>query len=168
MYSQIEARVWGSSPMVGSSLPQPDHGQHLLAAGGRGGPVDAVQLPVELEVLLGGQVGVQGRLLEDQADVAPDLVALAGHVEAGHRGRPGGGVDERAQDLDGGRLAGPVGPEEPEGLAGGHVQVDATHRLDRLVALDQAADRHRSLRLAHDTSDLSNSVRDATLTSLET
>src|SRR4029453_2866575 len=137
---------------VATALPEVDHGQDLLAALGRRGPVDAVQLPVEAQVLLGRQVGVQGRLLEDQADVAPDLVALPGHVEAGHPGRPGGGVGQGAEDLDGGRLPGPVGPEEPEGLPRPHVQVDAGHRLDLLEALDQSSDGDRRGALVHATS----------------
>ena len=40
--------------------------------------VDAVQLGVEPEVLLGGEVAVQRRVLEDQADVAAHVVALGG------------------------------------------------------------------------------------------
>jgi hypothetical protein len=137
---------------VAAALPQVDHGQHLLAALARGGPVDAVQLPVEAQVLLGGQVGVKGRLLEDQADVTADLVPLAGDVEAGHRGRAGGRVGQGAEDLDGGRLAGAVGAEEAEGLPRPHVQVDAGNGLDLLVALDQSPDGDRRRGALHRTS----------------
>ena len=38
---------------------------------------DAVQLGVQAQVALGGQVAVERGVLEDQADVAPDVVALA-------------------------------------------------------------------------------------------
>src|SRR5215211_2056095 len=120
---------------VATALPEVDHGQDLLAALAGGGPVDPVQLPVEAQVLLGSQVGVQGRLLEDEADVAAYLVAFGGHVEAGHPGRALGGVGQGAEDLDGGRLAGAVGAEKAERLPRTHVQVDAGHGLDLLVAL---------------------------------
>ena len=72
--------------------------------------------------------------------MAADLVAFAGDVEAGHPGRAFGGVGQGAEDLDGGGLARAVGPEEAEGLARPHVQVDAGHGLDLLEALDQSPD----------------------------
>ena len=53
-------------------------------------PRHAVQLAVEAQVLLGGQVRVEGRVLEDQADVAADLVALGDDVVAGDRARAAG------------------------------------------------------------------------------
>ena len=103
-----------------------------------------VESGVEAEVLLGGQVGVEGRVLEDEADVAPDLVLFGPRVVAGDRCRPGGRVRERAEDLDRRGLAGTVRPEEPEGLAPGHLEVDATYRLDLAVALGEPGDgNHR-------------------------
>ena len=45
--------------------------------GGDEARLHAVELGVQLEVLLGGQVAVERRVLEDQADVAADVVALA-------------------------------------------------------------------------------------------
>src|SRR5215217_9359706 len=152
---------------VAAAFPEVDHGQHLLAAVGGGGPVDAVQLAVEAQVLLGRQVGVEGRLLEDQADVAANLVPLAGDVEAGHRGRAGGRLGQGAEDLDGGRLAGAVGAEEPEGLPRPDVQVDAGNGLDLLVALDQPAHGDGRRGMLHGyLAVCSNVVRDATLTAL--
>ncbi|MFC9975571.1 hypothetical protein ACFVH6_32235 [Spirillospora sp. NPDC127200] len=41
---------------------------------------------MEAQVLLGRQVTVQGRVLEDRADVAPHVVALAHHVVPGDAG----------------------------------------------------------------------------------
>src|SRR4029450_12894924 len=100
---QMEARVWGSRPMVGSSRnsTRGECSRPRAISSRRRMPPEKVwtrahtvspgHLAVEPEVLLGGQVGVQGRLLEDQADVAADLVAFAGDVEAGHPGRAFGG-----------------------------------------------------------------------------
>ena len=39
--------------------------------------LDAVELGVQAQVLLGGQVAVERRVLEDEADVAAHVVALA-------------------------------------------------------------------------------------------
>ena len=45
--------------------------------------VDAVELGVQAQVLLGGRVAVERRVLEDEADVATDVVAIAHDVVAG-------------------------------------------------------------------------------------
>jgi hypothetical protein len=67
----------------------------------RDGPgVDAVELGVQAEVLLGGEVAVERRVLEHEADVPADVVALAGDVEAAHTGGAGGGPGERAEHVD--------------------------------------------------------------------
>jgi hypothetical protein len=78
----------------------------------------AVELGVQAQVLLGGQVAVERRVLEDQADVAPHLVAFCVDVVAGDRGRAAARAHERAQHVDRRRLAGAVGAEEAEDLAG--------------------------------------------------
>ena len=51
--------------------------------------VDAVQLGVQAEVLLGGEVDVERRVLEDEADVAAHVVALGDDVEAADARRAG-------------------------------------------------------------------------------
>ena len=101
---------------------------------------DAVEVGVEAEVLLAGEVGVQGGVLEDQADVPSDLVPVLDDVIARDPGGPRGGVREGAQDLDRGGLARAVRAEETEGLPGRHGEVDAAHRLDLAVPLDQVGD----------------------------
>jgi hypothetical protein len=113
---------------------------------------------VEAQVLLGRQVLVEGGVLEDQADVAADLVPLPGDVVAGHARRPAAGGEQRAQDLDGGGLARPVGPQEPEGLAGRDLEVDAPHRLDGAEALAEAVHHHRRAAVHSSSSALSPSA----------
>src|SRR5205823_5128363 len=81
-----------------------------------------------------------------QPDVAPDRVPLGGHVVTGHLGGPRAGTGQRAQNLDGGGLAGAVGAEETERLPGGHLEVDAADGLDLAVVLGQAGDRDRHRR----------------------
>src|ERR1035441_5601471 len=97
---------------------------------------------MQAQVLLGREVAVERRVLEDQADVAPDLVAFAHHVVTGHLGRAATWSHERAEHVDGRRLASPVGTQEAEDLTGANLEIDAPHRLDLIVALDQAVDRH--------------------------
>src|SRR5262245_49787255 len=132
---------------AGPPVPQPDHLEHLAAAGRQHGLGHPVQLGVEAQVLLGAEVLVQGRILEHQADVAADLVPGPDHVVTGHPSGAGARVDQCAQHLDGGGLAGPVRPEKAEHLAGGNLEIDPANRLDLAVALGQSGDRdHRGVR----------------------
>src|SRR5690606_4175653 len=104
---------------------------------------DAVELGVEAEVELRREVGVERRVLEHEADVAADLRPLAHDVVAGDPRLATRRGDEGAEDLDGGRLAGPVRAEEAEGLAGLDGEVDAVDRGQRPVGLAEAPDLHR-------------------------
>ena len=54
-----------------------------------------------------------------------------GDIEPEDPGGPLRGQEERRQDLDEGRLAGAVGPEQPEELAGRDLKVDAIEGDDR-------------------------------------
>ena len=118
-----------------AALPQPDHLEHLAHAVGDERGVDAVELGVQAQVLLGGQVAVERRVLEDEADVAADVVALAHDVVAGDARAARGRARERAEHVDRRRLAGAVGAEEPEDLAGGDLEAHAAHRLDLVEGL---------------------------------
>jgi hypothetical protein len=53
------------------------------------------------------------------------------------------------EDLDRRRLAGAVRAEEPEDLAGAHLEVDPRNRLDTVVRLHEALDADRGLGAAH-------------------
>ena len=109
----------------------------VVDVGGR----DAVELGVELEVLLGGQVLVEGLVLEDEADASPHSQPVGRPRRTRRRAaRPAVGAMQRAQHRDRRRLAGAVGPEEPERLAGCDVERDPAHGLDVVVALDEVGD----------------------------
>jgi hypothetical protein len=95
---------------------------------------------VQAEVLLGGQVAVERRVLEHEADVPADGVALAGDVEAVHAGGAGGGPGERAEHVDRRALAGAVGAEEAEDLAAGDGERHTADGLDLAVGLDERVD----------------------------
>ena len=121
-------------------LGQADQLQHVVDAAVELAPGHAVELAVEAQVLLGGEVDVERRVLEDQADAAADVVPLGAHVVAGDPGAAGGRPGQRAQDLDRGGLARAVGAEEAEGLARLDPEVDAADGLDVAVPLLQAGD----------------------------
>ncbi len=121
-------------------LPQPDHLHHLAHAAVDELARHAVELGVQAQVLLGRQVPVERRLLEDQADVAADVVAFGEHVVSGHERRAAAGTHERAQHPDRRRLARSVGAQEAEDLAAGDLEVDAPHGLHLGVALGQPFD----------------------------
>ncbi len=125
------------------AIPQPDHVEHLLHPRLHRRGRDGVQLRVEPEVLRPGQVVIQRGVLEHQPDVAAHRVPLADHVVAGHAGPPGGRPGQRAEDLDGGGLPGPVRPQEAERLSRRDLEVDAADRLDVPVALGQPGHGHR-------------------------
>ena len=95
----------------------------------------AVRDRVQLQVLLGGQTIVQRRVLEDDADAAAHLRRRSDHVDAGQPRRPGGRLQQRAQDLDRRRLARAVGAEKAEDLAGADGKPDPAHGLDLVVGL---------------------------------
>ena len=61
----------------------------------------------------------------------PDTAAVAPHIMAGHEGSARGRRLQSTQHLDEGGLAGAVGAEETEDLAGPHGEADLVHRGER-------------------------------------
>src|SRR6185437_2977880 len=80
------------------------------------------------------------RVLEDDADPPAYLVGRGRDVQPRQPRRPRGRLQQRAEDLDGGRLAGAVGSQKTEDLARPDGEADAAHRLDRVVALLEVDD----------------------------
>ena len=85
-------------------------------------PVEAALEAQQLDAALGG---VERRFLERDADAQPHVDGLAGDVEAGDLGPPGGRQEQRAQHVHERRLARAVGTEEAVDLARLHLEVDA-------------------------------------------
>src|ERR1700677_1074850 len=135
------ARVGGdhATPPV----PQPHHLEHLPQPRRERRLGHPVQVGVETEVLLAGQVAVQGGVLKHQADVAANGVPFPDDVVTRHPGGTRGRVRQGAQDLNRGGLARAVRPEKAEGLARGSLEVDASHGIDFAVPFGQLADRDR-------------------------
>jgi multiple sugar transport system substrate-binding protein len=111
-------------------------------AEGRAERVEPVEHGVEADVLLGREVLVQTRFLEDDADLAPHRRRPGRQVVAGDADAATGRGEGGGQDGDGRRLAGAVGAEQGEEGAGRDVEADAVDGvgLGALVALDQVAD----------------------------
>ena len=99
--------------------------------------LQAVQLALEGEQLAAGLLGVEAGLLEGDPDEAPHRGRLPGDVVAQHVAGPAGRLEQGGQDADDGRLAGPVGAEEPVDLALGDLEADPADRLDLAKPADQ-------------------------------
>jgi hypothetical protein len=105
-------------------------GEQLPAAGRGVGPADAVEAGLVDDLLAGARLGEAGAALGDVADPPADADRVLEQVAAGDGGRAGGGAQQRRQHAQGGGLAGAVGAEEADDLAGVDVQVDAAHGFD--------------------------------------
>src|SRR5205807_5524916 len=105
-----------------------------------GGPGVGVVAAVELDGLLHGEEWFDARLLEHDADALQQGPLPPGRVVAQDPdlARVGGAVP--LEDLDGGRLAGPVRPEEGKDPTLRHLEVDAADGRDVAVGLLQAPD----------------------------
>src|SRR5947209_9814647 len=95
---------------------------------------------MELQVLRTGQVAVKSRVLKDEPDVPPHIVALAHDIVTRHSRGAGRRPDQRAQHVDRRRLAGAVWPEESEHLARRDLEVNAANCLNLAVVLLEAPD----------------------------
>ena len=81
--------------------------------------------PHQVQHLADARLGRQPAVLQHRADAArPDGVA---RTPAEHADRPGRGVEQPEDGVDDGGLAGPVGAEQGDGLAGRDDQVEVGH-----------------------------------------
>ena len=99
----------------------------------------AAQLGHEGDEVGGGHVTGQAGALGQVADPAPHGQGVDGDVVAEHGGPALVGHEQPEQQLDQGRLAGPVGADQP-GAALGDLDVDPVERLDGPVALAEVFD----------------------------
>ena len=142
---------------AGGSLPGP--GQVELLDEGLTPPGgllagEAVQAAVVDELLADARLGRRAAPLGDIADLASHLHRLGAEVVAGDGRRSGARLEQGGEHAERGRLVGAVGPEEADDLAGGDVEVDATHGVDRALsgveALGQAPRLNHVVKLEHD------------------
>ena len=109
--------------------------------GGRAG--DPVQPGVEAQVLAAAEVAVEQRLVAEVADPPAQLPGLARQRAAEHDGLAAARAQQRRQDPQQRRLAGAVGPEHDQRLAGGDGQPDAVQRRAFAVVAAQPGEPDR-------------------------
>ena len=83
--------------------------------------------------------------LEHDPDPGAERRERSPGIEAEHADLALGALAVTLEDLDRRRLAGAVGPEQPEHLAAAHLEVDPADRLELAVGLAQAADLDREI-----------------------
>src|SRR4029079_13786646 len=93
----------------------------------------------EADDLLDGHVVVKRFVLVYKAGTRPAADARCGIVarKAEHARLTGGGASHAEEELDRGRLAGPVAAEESEDGSLRHAEVQPAQRIDRIEALSQ-------------------------------
>ena len=172
MRSQVSRRPDGSRPVVGSSrkrrsglpmIPRPTSRRRCWPPDSRlmrssrllGEPdqldhlVDRTRVRVVAgiarEDLPHRVIGLDGQLLQHHPDARaePTLRAVVRRIDAERLHPSAGPVPEALEDLDGGGLAGSVGPEEREDLALLHLEADVAHRHGVAVGLRQVLYAHR-------------------------
>ena len=133
-HAQALALAAGQDPGLGvAPLAQVERLDQL---GGRAGV--AVEAAEQVEDLGDRELRIEGSGLEAHPDPWLELVRAAGDIDPEHGDLAAVGRPKALEDLDRRGLAGAVGSEETEDLAGGDVEVDAGDRLDLVIALGQA------------------------------
>jgi len=93
-----------------------------------------VQPPEHPQVLLSGQVLVDGRVLAGEPDDRSQLLRVRDHIESGYGGASGVRLQQRRQDAHRGGLAGTIRAEQAQDAAFFDFEVDAVQRTDLALA----------------------------------
>ena len=106
-------------------IREPEPVQQLIRALGGSGPPEAVEAREEDEVLLAGQLPVNGGELTGQGDVPAHLSGLGHDIRTAHGDRPRGGLHQCGGDIHQRRLAGAIGSQQRDHLSGADVEAEA-------------------------------------------
>ncbi len=98
------------------------------------------------QVLLDRELAVDARVLEDDAELAADVVRLRADVEAADARRAGGRGKDRREDAEERALPAAVRSEQREQLALAHLERHARERLAVAVAVAKIVDLDRGAR----------------------
>jgi hypothetical protein len=112
--------------------------EHLARAAARLLALEVVETPDHLEVLMPGQVLVDGGRLPGEPDAEPQGLGVLHDVEPVDLGSPGGRRQQGREDADARRLAGSVGAEQAEHRSLVHFEVDAFEGLDLAEGLHES------------------------------
>src|SRR5205085_10053759 len=105
-----------------------DQGKHLVDALAALRRRHAVDEAVEVEVLEQRETVVEAWFLEYHAEVAPRVERVLDHIDAIDAGNAAVGPQDRAEDVQQGGLAGPVGTEQRKQLVRTHREADIVER----------------------------------------
>src|SRR5690606_19433629 len=94
---------------------------------------------VSAQVLRDGEVAIERVVLRADADHAFELVAMLREVAAVVLDDAGVGLDEPVEHAERRRLAGAVGPEQSQDLAGAALELERVDHAPAAVALHEAA-----------------------------
>src|ERR1041385_5404378 len=138
-------RAGERQPLLLAAGELADPGVALLAELHRGehvvdGTGTAVEAPEELDRLRHGELLGELGLLERDPEALAERARIPPPGLSEHPDLPRVGRGEAFADLDGGGLAGAVGPEEAEALARPDLEVEAVHGDDIAVLLAEAAE----------------------------
>ena len=117
-----------------AEIDEVERGAELAGALRRGGGGHAVELGLRDELLVDLRRRVRAAALRDVAELAAHADGIAPEVAARDGRLARGRHEQRRQHALRGRLAGAVGAEQPDDLAGHDVEVDAAHGLDGRAA----------------------------------
>ena len=120
---------------VGRVRVRPTRSSSAAPRAARSAPRQAVERGLELHVLGAGEERVERGLLERRPDRGAHPGSLVDHVVAGHARAARRGRQQRGEHVDGRGLAGAVGAQEAEDLAGRDLDVDAVNRARALLEL---------------------------------
>jgi hypothetical protein len=93
-----------------------------------------------VEEIVGRPSGMVPPRLEDYSNSRPPVFTRSGRVGPEDAGVAGRRLAEAFEDLDGGGLACPVGPEEGHHLTPTDLEIDTVEHVGRAVSHAQAAD----------------------------
>src|SRR5262249_19225014 len=111
-------------------LPEAEQREQHLNALPANAAREVVEHPVQLHILLSGQLAIEARILKDYAESAPDLELVGKWIEPVERDRPARRSEQGGEHLDRGGLARAVGAKESEDLTGADFEgnaVDGSH-----------------------------------------
>jgi hypothetical protein len=124
-------------PLTSGKVPHPRSG--LLTEGDQvqrvaGAQTGTVEAPEECQDLQTAQLFMEARLLERHPHTLTDCIVLALSPPCPKEfDSPRRRFQETFEDLDGGRLAGAVRPQQPKTFTGLNGQVQSVDRIDRLA-----------------------------------
>ena len=144
---QFQAALHAAGESLGflpGAVGEPDPAQHFLDARFQRCAAQAVEMALVPEIFGGGQLQVDALGLEDDADLAAQLVGFLGRVKSHDDGPPAGGYHQGGKDAEQGGLAAAVGPEQAEEFGGADVERNAVQGSASVVAVDEVLDGDHS------------------------